>query len=118
MAVKIKGVDYKKFMNDEKFWVGDMHYDDAVILVDGAPLDEMFERMEDIPDDMIISVSGGYIISDGYLYDKDKSYSFESAIKKWLKKQRMVTILVECDKDILDHVISAIKSSGGRILKG
>lgn len=111
MSVKTTGSLFKKFYADATVWLEGYYHDDTVITVDGK-LDEGYVDLSEVKDAAVIVVSSGWII-DG---DGAAVVDFGTALKRWLKKQDTVSLIVECDASQVEAVKAAIKAAGGKVL--
>jgi hypothetical protein len=114
MTTKTTGAEYKAFMAcaDPKFWPDGAYYDDADVLVNGAPLGDD-DRVEDIDDGAEVRLSGGIVYLDPRDHDGP---SFETHFKRWRKAQTTTHLVVEVDKaheqalrDYLDQLTFKVK---------
>lgn len=108
MATKTTGVEFKRFYNDDSYWLDGVWHEDEEVFVNGALQDGNFEI---IPDVAIVTVSGGF------MRGLKAEISFETFFKRWRKQQNIVSIVVEFDDSKEEAIVAAIKAAGGRILK-
>jgi hypothetical protein len=107
--VKTTGAEFWAFYNDKTFWPAGSWHDDTLIIVNGKDVEDY--TPENIPDDAQLLIEGGIV----YLDDQGRDdTAFESFFKKWRKTQNTVFLSVECPKDKVDAVKSAIKAAGGK----
>lgn len=112
MSVKISGLQFKAFMNDAAVWPDGMMYDDEVISVDGVTLDKTLDP-EEVADTAKVVVTGGYMEN---LDTMEEHGDFEACIKRWLKVQRTIVLMVEVDRDKEVDTRAAIKALGHRVI--
>lgn len=111
MTAKTTGADFKRFYLDPDFWSGSAYHDDANILVDGVDQDGGVD-VSVLADNAVVEIDGGYVCG----LENDNP-TLEEYFKRWLKKQKIASMLVECDINRLDAVKDAIRSVGGRIIQ-
>jgi len=111
MSVKTTGSLFKKFYDDPSVWLDGYYHDDTVITVDGK-LDEGDIDLAEVQDAAVVVVSSGWIINA----DGAAVVDFGAALKRWLKKQDTVSLVVECDASVLEAVKAAIKAAGGKAI--
>lgn len=114
MATRTTGAEFKRFMTDPAYWpndAGDTYYDEEELVVNGAPLDSETD-IETLADDDVVTIEGGIVFSPLWV---GKEPSFEAFFKQWRKKQTSVTLLIECDRAVLEAVKAAIKAAGGKV---
>jgi hypothetical protein len=115
MAIETTGAEFKRFYDDTEVWGtendGSVYCDDEVITVNGVDHTEGVYT-EDVPDDARVTLTGGYIYGLG-----DRPLSFELVFKRWKKGQETASMVVECDIGLLDAVVAAVKSAGGRVVE-
>ena len=109
MTVKTTGAEFKRFYNDNSWWTQDMWHEDEEMTVNGFPRDDDIDLLA-IPDDAIITVSGGVVLG----LPNDEQPTLETHFRRWKKKQDRVSIVIECDKDDVDAVKSAVRAAGGK----
>jgi hypothetical protein len=92
MSIKMKGVEWNKFYNDDSFWKEGVWYEDLSITVGGFEVED-----HDLIDDAAaIKIDGGVIHFDE---EATQSISFESAFRKWRKAQKVAYITIEIPND-------------------
>jgi hypothetical protein len=109
--IKATGQEFLDFYNDSSVWWPGYWHEHVSIKVDGT----LVEDFEDViqPTSMV-HVVGGIIYND----NDDEVMSFETAFRRWKKQQKTKKLLVECDTQIADAVIAAVKAAGGRVKLG
>ena len=112
MPVKCTGAQFKAFYNDDSIWPTDAWTEDAEIKVDGAVTDDTYD-LGSVADDALIVVEGGIVLGVSETIDP----SLEQYLKKWLKVQSTVSMVVEVDRSKEEALRVAIKAAGGKILK-
>lgn len=112
--VKITGAQLLAFMNDKAAWPGedgDTWYEDALFAVNGVEVEDY--DPEQVPFDSIVSVTGGVVFGPELPND---GVSLETHLRRWIKRQNTVMLLVECSQQKVDEVKAAIKAAGGKIV--
>jgi hypothetical protein len=112
MGVKISGLQFKAFMNDAAVWPDGMMYEDEVIVVDGVPLLEGFDP-DAVSDTAQITVTGGYMENQN---TREEHGSFEACIKRWMKAQRTIVLMVEVDRDRVGEARAVLKNLNYRVI--
>ena len=113
MTIKTNGLIWKRYYSDGNAWPDGWFHEDEIVIVNGIVDDDEECILSDIPDDAVVSVSGGAI----YNADSElQRLSVEGHFRKWLKKQQSVSVLVEVHKNNLDALKSAIVAAGGKIV--
>ena len=110
MSVKTTGAVFKKFYDDPSVWLEGYYHDDTVIMVDGNPDDDT--DLSEVKDASVIVVHSGWIINA----EGDAVVDLGTALKRWLRKQGTVSLIVECDASQVEAVKAAIKAAGGKVL--
>lgn len=119
MTIKCTGAEFKAFYNDKHYWVPhdkgttDRDYtwhDDQLITIDGNQDDE--RDIDLIPDSAVVQITGGVVF--GPVVGPSEP-SLESYFRRWKREQTTTTMLVSCDKSVLDTLMAAIKAAGGRV---
>lgn len=116
MPVKLTGKDYKAFLNTE--WGPDAIWEDYVLLVDGVIVnyDEAYDFNENTIDDTSkVELRGGYIVLDQTKVPHTQ-IDAETFLRKWLKAQTHVSILVQVDRKQLDAFKVHVKTFKGAVL--
>lgn len=104
MTTKTTGFEFKKFLNDDRFW-STFYVEDEELIVDG----ELWIRESDaIPDTADVIIKGGCVY--------ESMQDFEKFFKKWRKENKKVFFVVEIDKDRADAIKIVIVDAGGKIL--
>ena len=112
MTAKTTGAELKRFYADEEFWpAGDVYHEDECITVDGADRPSHVD-IDQIPDGAKVTVARGCIIG---LSDGDEP-SFEAYFKRWRKKQKTASFVVECDIDKREALVALIKANSGKVV--
>jgi len=125
MKAKLTGVQFKAFINDEKYW-GEHIVDDEVVSINGEIFDQYSD--EDIfdrkiaDDDKIIIIEGSiYFEDDGFKYTKkhqDSMVDFGAFAKAWLKKQSTLSLVISFSREIEDQVRKSLKEIKGITISG
>ena len=112
MTIKTTGREFKQFYNDNSWWSPETWHEDDEISINGAERDDEME-LGAIPDDVIVSISGGVVLGlpDG------KQPTLEAYFKRWRKEQNTAHLVVECSKEAVQTVMSAVKAAGGKVVK-
>lgn len=117
MAVKCSGKDFMQWYNDPAYWfTGSVpidertYWEDAQFFVNGEQIDEEFDFDKDLKPEDVIEVSGGVVF--GKVAGKTEP-SVEAYLKRWLKAQNTISLVVHCPKDKVDAIKAAIKAAGG-----
>ncbi len=112
-GVRMDGVTFKRYFEDNQAWPEGTYYDDAEILIDGTPFTDGVDT-DALADNAIIEIRDGLI-----LHESDVGVdgtSLVSHARRWLKQQTLQRLIVEVDADKLDAVRMAVKAAGGVIL--
>jgi len=113
MTIKTNGLIWKRYYSDFGAWPEGWFHEDEILTVNGIVADDEEYILSDIPDDAVVSVSGGAI----YNADSElQRLSVEGHFRKWLKKQQVASVLVEVHKNNLDALKAAIVTAGGKIV--
>lgn len=117
MSIKTSGKYFKQWYNDEKEWPKDSYHESETIKINGnEKTDE--DSMQDVDDNALIVLSGGYIYFDDG--DVDKVISMEGALRRWIKnkdhEESFVRILVEIPKCTNEGFFNHLASIGGKVL--
>jgi hypothetical protein len=107
MTVKTNGAEFNEFYNDPNMWLSGIFHADVLITVDGKEVDEY----EDLPNEAIVTITGGWISNDG---GQDLG-TMEAAFKRWRSKQGLAYMVVTCKREIADSVRDAVKLAGGKV---
>lgn len=96
MTVKTTGLQYKAFIKsqDPAFWPEGAWMDDAEVVVDGRPWNGDVDE-DQISDTAEVRVTGGVVFLSE---DADDGPSVEAHLKRWLKAQTTMVVMVEIDK--------------------
>lgn len=115
---KMTGREFKAFMADPDVWGPQdsnvpTYCDDTAVTVNGTDLGTDW-IVEEIADDDAVKITAGYMCDR---HSPKVPESFAGAARWWLKRQKVTSFVVECDKDRLDAVTAAIVAAGGKVLK-
>lgn len=112
MTVKMTGKEFKAFCSDPAVWGpgDDASCDETLITVNGMRLQDW--------DPSKISDTDKITVESGYMECQPAGVpdEFAKAARWWLKRQTTTTLVIECHKDKLEAVTTAIKAAGGKIL--
>lgn len=115
MSVKMKGVEFKAYYNDNTYWAEDSWHDDHAIKVN----DEYITDIEDdnIPDEADVVIESGVVFipkmsENGYT---ESEVGFVSHFKGWRKQKNFSFIVVTVKKDKLAEVREAMRCIPGVI---
>lgn len=111
MTTKVSGVTFKRFYADPAAWPGadgETYHDDAVVTINGMPSEDL--DLSAVEDAAVVEVSGGFMVSEDKRID---GRGFEQHLKDWIKRQSVVTLVVEVDSTKVNAVIEAVKAAGG-----
>lgn len=115
--IKTTGAEFKRFYSDPEVWKDGYYHEEEEILVDGKECYDEFGcydlDLSAVADDARIEFQHGVILNK----DNDPVTGFDTAFKKWKKKQTTVSFMVEAPKDKLEAIVAAIKADGGKVLK-
>jgi hypothetical protein len=114
MSVKIKGVDYKKFIKDDLGYpqYPECWFEDELMMIDGVEVEDLSTEGDDaVADTTIITLDGGAVYKTGN--DIEPFTSVESAFKRWLKLQNCTTILVSIPSENVDEFKRYVKQLKG-----
>ena len=103
--MKIQGVLWKSFYNDEDYWAGYWH-DDTLILFDGVEV----EDYENPAPDTVVDVQSGDVLQEDSF---ERSVSLTTFFTRWKKKQDTDVIVVTVDKARAKDLRKEIKNLGG-----
>lgn len=126
MSVKLSGAEFKSFYADPGIWApeGQVYHDDLLLRVDGEVfIGEMNTgkcidgEVADIPDDALVAVECGIIYWPGE-DGREERQEFKAVLRRWMKKQSQVKLLVQATRENRDAVESAIRAAGGRVVSG
>ena len=111
--MRMKGVEWNAFYNDEEVWKHNVWHDDLLITVDGYEVDDNFE---DVDPKATVTIESGVIYFQDDV-DEESSASVESVIRKWRKNQKYKTICVEIPNEMFYAVCEQLKKDGCKIIK-
>ena len=113
MTVKMTGAEYKSFMTED--WHDGYYMDDYAIAINGEVFDAIESGLASAEE--VMQATDKVAIVEGAVFDKDDAYvsTLETYFKTWRKARTTTTIVVECPKDKIDAIRSAIISAGGKI---
>jgi len=111
MAVKTTGVEFKKFFQDDTVWVENAYMQDEEMTIDDVDIDLDYD-LYSTPDTAIVTILAGIFVDE-----REETHPLEAVFRKWRKKQKTATFIVEADKDIADEVKAACRAAGGKILR-
>lgn len=114
MTTKTNGAEFKRFLNDDSFWLPEeeAYYEDEIIIVDGTQVPDYDFAPDSISDTAKVSIEGGAVFSKAW--DKESAPSFEGYFKKWRKLQSSATMVIEFPKEKLASVKAALKAAGAK----
>lgn len=107
--IKTNGAEFKRFLNDDKFWPESSWFEEETVTINGA--EDYDWNIEKISDTDVITVSGGIV----YIDDMSDEPTFEAYFRHWRKKQATATFIVECPVDNADALKAKIKEHGGKV---
>lgn len=111
MSVKLRGADYKAFMNDDAVWAQDHWFEGCCYKIDGLEIeDEDFDE-HTIPDAASVVVTGGVIYLGGDI--NSPFVDLEKTLRAWLKARTVTTLVLEVANEKIDAVRSALAELGG-----
>jgi hypothetical protein len=110
MAVKTTGAEFKAWLASD--WGADAWWDDYVLIIDGAEVDDYDE--EKLADDAKIVIDSGVV----YLDDTgEKSKSATAHFNAWKKSQTHTIVMVTLPKNELDEFKKLVESMGFKVSK-
>lgn len=115
MTIKITGYEFKKFMNDDKYWKErseHTYYDDAEITINDKYYNDYIDGIDSIDDKDIVRIHSGIVY-----FDEHSDISLITFFKKWRKIQSTSYFMIECDNYKKEKIVASIKSLGGKIIK-
>ena len=123
MTVKCTGAEFLRFYNDKAWWFSaedgttsvdeQTYWEDAEISVNGEPVAEYsFDFDKDLKPTDEVKVSGGCVF--GKVVGASEP-SVEAYLKRWMKAQTTVSVVIECPKEKLDAILTVIQAAGGRV---
>ncbi|WDR21406.1 hypothetical protein [Salmonella phage vB_SenAc-pSK20] len=114
MSVKMKGVEFNAYYNDDEYWVKNAWHDDHCVKVNGEYREELDEN---IPDDADVIIESGtvYIPVEGENGAEEKDISLVNHFKTWRKQKNFSFIVVTVKKDKLAEVREAMRCIPGVI---
>ncbi len=112
MAVKTSGAEWKRYYADALAWPDGWWHENEEISIDGI-VDEDRNPAE-IRDGAAVVIKGGVIFEGSY---DAEGMSVEAHFRKWREAQATTFVIAEVHKDQLEQVASAIKKTGGRIVR-
>jgi hypothetical protein len=115
MPIKISGADFKRFYNDPAIWGGeksDTYLDDDHVTINGKEFPEDADIIDIIKDDDVLVVSSGYLANPQSGVPED----YVAAIRWWLRRQKLRTMVVEYEESKREQVLAALKAAGAKVL--
>jgi hypothetical protein len=112
-AVKMTGVEWKRFYVDDAIWGDSGYHDDTVIIVNGVEIDASFDLSTDIKDTDTVEVQYGSYYRDRH--DNIGSDIVELA-RDWMKSQLVTVLTVEVPKDKIEE-FKALLANFGAVIK-
>jgi hypothetical protein len=117
MATKTNGAEFKAFLNDEHYWIGDAYFEDELLVINGI------DHLDNCDlDHMAIDDAASVIIHDGRVRDsvryigKDDP-SLETFFKQWKKLSATQTLIIQFDKNRVEEITQALKALNVKIIK-
>lgn len=110
MSVKLRGADYKAFLNDSKVWKEGYWFDASELLVDGEDVGDDYDE-SDLPDEARVTVSNGCFYAGPEV--NSTFYDYETVLRKWLKARTVTTVVLEVANDKLEEYRSVFANLPG-----
>lgn len=127
MPVKLSGADFRRFWADDSVWnpksdVRNIVEDETItILTKNGTFthlessdDYQAATLQDVAD--LVMVSGGFVYNELNPNGYEDAQSFESVIRRWLKRQTRRIVSVEIQTERLNDLKLAVKQLGGKIV--
>lgn len=112
VTVKTTGAEFLAYYNDSTAWPDGQYHEAETISINGMEIAESADMEAMIKPDDRVTLSGGSIL------DSPREWrSMEAHFKDWRRRQNTETFLVTADLSAVEAVKSAVKASGGKIIK-
>lgn len=106
------GKTYKQFYSDQDFWIPEAWHEGELLLVDGQDWGD--RDIESIPDDAIVSISGGIVSCEDPGWGKE-GLSMDELFRVWRNDDTHKSVLVNIPRDRLEAFEAYVKSIGGQV---
>ena len=110
MNIKINGAQLKLFLEDSSYWGSKIWDGVSISINNGEQVDELVP--ENVDDTDIVEFQSGYV------YDEScdgRPIELSSFIRKWLKNQNCVRLVIQVDASRVNEIKAAVKDLGGHI---
>ena len=86
--MKTTAGEFKKFIDDDKFWPEDAHYEYDAFTVNGVSVDDDDSLMDD-DSAVIVITDGAVFIPARHVGEKDKTCTLDRFFSKWRKSNHV-----------------------------
>jgi hypothetical protein len=116
MTVKLRGADYKAFMQDDRVWLEDYWFEDVAYTVDGVETEDAEFVETQVPDEAVVTVTGGCLYQGQEINARFVDY--EKTLRTWLKARAVTTIVLEVANEHVGSCRQAFANMPGvRVLR-
>jgi len=117
MSVTMSGKEFKAFFADGTVWVSngmDWWMEEDSIFHNGVPW-KGTPDIDVIADDAVMEIKNGYITC-GYVGHED--ISLQDAARRWLKKQKTITVTIELENggEGIARLLSVVSEIGAKLI--
>ncbi|WP_018234250.1 hypothetical protein [Thioalkalivibrio thiocyanodenitrificans] len=113
-SILTTGAEWKRFLSDHQFWPPTVTFRNALIEIDGQRADAAeIARLDDIPNDASMKVSGGAVYQEG---QEIPIKTLKSHFNKWRRQIKKVCLVIECPADKAEVIRKAALEQGAKIL--
>lgn len=115
--ITTSGRMWKKFLNDDTFWVNGSHYEDEYITVNNLEVNEEF-NLAAVADTDTVRIKGGTVILTDGVDAWNHTCLLVSHFRKWLKTQTHVDLVVTIERSKVQKLRQVVKAAGGLVVGG